>query len=510
MNIDKASLGTRYLIKYIKSKNKANLDVVKDCTKDIAFWALLMHFCNNMNDLFEDLPEPILKRIFTGEKIEKVVDILDDASAVEYSYGIGYSSDATSDYKTQLRLIRNALAHGSFTFDGKKINVYNPKSKFTATFDYEWFKSLVLSTLSNANFQIKRGIKSYSIIKLFNTSDKNASDIKALESKGLIKLIKLTCTASDASVISTKFPRLASKEGNITFDNQKMFFIRLLSKLSKSEGIDNALEKLKKVYKGILDIDVLEIKSNALSNEAFLNVPLDEGIDYLVNEISCEDKNTKSTINLKRILELLDKLDNNIPLTDVEEYALKDTLEFLLNLYGYIYFLEYPSLEKNDEKIEPFINSINFKIVHAKNVWSEYIKKISKAIDCLIASNASTKRIDMWEERLRIYKLRLEKMFKGDNNILHLMRNSLTHGLVLHDGDIITFYGEEPIITLPKINSKTGELTEYTFQNKGRTFEINIEEDTYLSLLDSLYEGRGIEISVNISKYRKRKNYLKN
>ena len=101
-------------------------------------------------------------------------------------------------------------------------------------------------------------------------------------------------------------------------------------------------------------------------------------------------------------------------------------------------------------------------------------------------------------------------MLEDDNNILRLLRNSITHGLVEHSDNLIVFYGEEPTLTLPKINSKTKELTEYTFQNKRRTFEIDMDKDTYLSLLDSLYEASGIEIKVNISKYRKRKNYLSN
>ena len=35
-------------------------------------------------------------------------------------------------------------------------------------------------------------------------------------------------------------------------------------------------------------------------------------------------------------------------------------------------------------------------------------------------------------------------------------------------------------------------------------------EDELLSLLDDLYEMNGVEVKVNISKYVKRKDYLKN
>ena len=509
MNIEKASLGTRYLINYVTSKNPVHLDVVKNCLKDISFWALLMHFCNNMSNLFNDLPESILENIFNEKTVVKVVDVLDSTTGQKYEYGKGYKSNIKKDYKTQLRLIRNALAHGNFEYDGKEI--YITSSEFQATFDYEWFKSLVLAVLSNENFQIKRGITDYSIIKLIKDDEKyKASDIKTLEKNGKIKLIKLTCSAIDAKVISSKFPALAKKEGKITFDDLKIIFIRLLKELSGQVGFAESLEKLKKAYKGIIDIEELKINSNALTDNEFLNFSLDDGIDYIVNELSSQDKNTKSTINLKRILDLLGKLSENTNLTKEEEYAINDTYEFLLNLYGYIYFNKFSSKLIPSEKLTPFTDKFTFKIVHAKNVWSEYIKKISKAIDALIATNSSEKRIDMWKERLRIYKLRLEKIFSEDNNILRLMRNSITHGLVEHNDGTLVFYGEEPQITLPKINSKTKELSEYTFQNKGRTFEISIDKDTYLALLDNLYEYCDIEIKVNISKYRKRKKYLEN
>ena len=509
--INKASLGTRYLINYINSKNVAHLDVVKNCTKDIAFWALLMHFCNNMSDLFDDLPESILENIFKGKSVEKVVDILDNKNTQRYEYGKGYKSNIESDYKTQLRLIRNALAHKKFEFDGEQIYVYNPNSEFKATFDYEWFKSLVLSTLSNSNYLVKKGLVDYAIYKLIKEEKYQAKDILSLEQEGLIKLIKLTCTASDTASVVRKFPSLSHIQDRITFDQLKISFIRSLSSLSKKEGFNVALEKLKRVYKGIFDVEVLNIKSPSLSENDFLSLPLKDGTDYLVNEKSGEDKNTRSTIHLKIILELLESLDKETPISASLDYSLEDTQEFLLNLYGYIYFAQNNyNNEKNNKIFDSFKDKIIFKIVHAQNVWNEYIKKISKALDVLKKSCASPTRIEMWEQRLNIYRLRLERIINDskDLNIANNIRNSLTHGLVEHQDDLIIFYGEEPSLTLPKLNSKTKELTEYTFQNKGRTFEINIDKDTYLSLLDSLYEASGIEIKVNIAKYRKRKGYL--
>lgn len=69
--VDKASLGARYLLNYITTKNEAYLDVVKNCLKEIEFWALLMHFCNNMNELFDNIPESILTNVFCQKRLKK-------------------------------------------------------------------------------------------------------------------------------------------------------------------------------------------------------------------------------------------------------------------------------------------------------------------------------------------------------------------------------------------------------------------------------------------------------
>ena len=63
---------------------------------------------------------------------------------------------------------------------------------------------------------------------------------------------------------------------------------------------------------------------------------------------------------------------------------------------------------------------------------------------------------------------------------------------------------------IPKINSKTKEVEYSTFKSNSQTMELITDIDTFLSIIDRLYELEGLKVSVNISKYRKRKNYLQN
>ena len=74
---EKASLGTRYLINYIDNRNSVYLDVVKNCITEVKFYAILMHFCNNMDELFENIPDGILTIVFEFRDIVLKNDIFD-------------------------------------------------------------------------------------------------------------------------------------------------------------------------------------------------------------------------------------------------------------------------------------------------------------------------------------------------------------------------------------------------------------------------------------------------
>lgn len=516
--VQKASLGTRYLLKYVNNRNEAYFDVIKDCIKEVKFWALLMHFCNNMDELFAIIPDEIISRVFECKEISKMTDIFDDSKKVSYSYGFGYHSVIKGEYKTQLRLIRNCLAHGSFTFDGNLINVYQADSDFKATFDIKWFETLIMCLLSNANYIFKKGLIDYSIINIsFNGN--TAKDIAPLSKNGDVRLIKLTCVTDDVNVINSKFPRLASHKERINFDKMKVGFIRGLkykiqeksATMDKKRAFSESFKLLQKAYSGIFNIELKEIDPSILEDPEFLKLDFKEACDYLTNKYNQEDKTNRNTIELKSILEILTKIESEEKLTLEDEYSIKDYQFFLLRLYGYILFASSPKNDPQMHKIfTEYLDNIDCHYVHAHKVWSEYIKKISNALDTLKKADVKPRQIELWKDRLKLYQLRLENYTDPSKEFNHFrkLRNALTHGLVeCHDTNLV-FYGEEPVIKLPRLKKKTGELTEVSFQNNSRTFEIIVNKDIYLQLLDRLYENTGIEIKVNIAKYRQRKGYL--
>ena len=513
--IEKASLGTRYLLKYIDNRNTVYFDVIKDCISDMKFWALLMHFCNNMDELFELIPEDIIKRVFECAEIAKMTDVLSDTKSVSFEYGKGFHSTMKDNYRTQLRLIRNCLAHGYFEFDGKTINVFHSDTKFKATFDIKWFDTLVMCLLSNANYVFKKGIVDYTMVNI----DGREKDFKTLYENGDIKLIKLTCVTDDTKVIESKFAKLSKYKGQINFDKMKTVFLRLLNAKTKERAVmvgkhETFLETLKllqKVFKGIFKIEIEKIDDKYLSDPEFLKFDFKEACDYLTNKYNQEDKVKRNTIELKSILEILDKIAGGESLTQEEEYSLQDWQFFLLKLYGYILFASGDRNEKYMRKVfDEFLRDMHFDYVYAHRVWMEYIKKISKSIDVLKEAKASAHQIELWKERLGLYQSRMKGYMDTREyyNPFRKLRNALTHGLVEERNGDIVFYGEEPAIKVPRLKKKTGEIVEVSFQNNGRTFELTINKEVYLQMLDRLYGDSGIDISVNIAKYRQRKGYL--
>lgn len=516
--LEKSSLGVRYLLRYTQNARPENFDVVKNCISEIKFWGLHMLLCNNYGPLFECIPEAILAKVFNCSKVQNMGNVLDDNSLEKYDYGKGYHSNIKEKYSTQLRLIRNALAHNSFTFDGETINVYNQTNGFKASFDIAWLETAVKCLLSSPNYVLKKGTVDYSIVTIANNAT-SAECISSLKASGQLYLLKLTCSAENSDIIAIKFPRLATFKDRISFNEMKVGFLRVLKTkilekcqiMSPQEAFKETLPMLKKVYRGIFDIEVVPIKEEILKDESFNQLSFTEGCNYITNKYSQENETLGNTIDLKSLLEVLDSLSSNNPLSKEQVYTIKNNAFYLLRLYSYILFANNDIVRHKNccQVLDDYSSSIDLYYVHAQKVWSEYIKKISNALDTLIKSSANPKVIDLWEDRLRMYQDRLKTITSSDeNSLLYRLRNSLIHDNVEEKDGNIVFYGEEPVIELPRLKKKTNQLVSYPWQNKSRTYEIVIPISTYLEMLDKMYTIAGMEIFVNIAKYRQRKSYL--
>ena len=106
LGVEKAALGIRYLIRYAKEPNPDYFTVIQDCVKEIKLWCLITLFTNNIDDLWENVPDFIYEDLFLMKRIETVEGVLD--------YGKGFSSNSNLTFREQFKMIRDKLAHQNF------------------------------------------------------------------------------------------------------------------------------------------------------------------------------------------------------------------------------------------------------------------------------------------------------------------------------------------------------------------------------------------------------------
>lgn len=506
---EKGALGIRYLIKYINNRNSAYLDVVKDNVNEIRFYAYLMLFCNNMDELYENIPELLLQDVFKCVPIKyiKYVNGIQENSV--YEYGLGYSSNYHGLYHNELKLIRNALAHGDFTFDGKMININD--GSFKCHFDLKWFRSLVSISLSSNKITIKKGAIDYSIIGRDDYRKYQCCDLENLFKQGKLSVLKFTCVASSSKDVENKL-----NISDLSFDVLMTVYLNILTeKLKEGYNIKDAIKIMHPAFSGILKVEIVPINSKSLYSSDFYNLSIEEGINYLINELGRNTRIAKNTIDVKTIDNILDKLVNNDSFSASLEYELLDLLEYLIRVYSYILFsVIYNGHNPGyvaEEIFSDYKENISVSFAHAKNVWLEYIKKITKAINVLREKNMLNELV-IFEQRLILYQRKLEIYARNDIYALLFsnIRNALTHDFVRTRDGKITICAMEASMDIPRINTKTKEVEYSSFKNNSSTMHFSTDIQTFLNLVDRLYEVEGLNISVNISKYRKRKGYLQN
>ena len=151
-------IGLNYLIKYIKKRDKCYLSIVKENIFAIRFWTLITLLQNNHELIFSEIDSDTLNDLFNLVPIMRNNSklLFDDGSY--YDYGNGYKSNSNYDYLTQFKLIRNAIAHNEYEIADNMIKVSDKRYGFEAIFDYKWFETAILCTLSNRNYQFKAGL----------------------------------------------------------------------------------------------------------------------------------------------------------------------------------------------------------------------------------------------------------------------------------------------------------------------------------------------------------------
>ena len=174
----KASLGIRYLIKYAKNANPVYFSVIKECISEIKLWCILTMFINNMDDLWEDVPDFIYEDMFLMRDFGSKVN-----------YGRGYQTNSKLSFKEQFKIIRNKLAHQEFTFCDGMIYL---DDGFSTHFDLLWLEMVVMQTISNQNNQFKKRMSDIGVLAFGINGENSTLDFKKMWQSGFIQFYRVT------------------------------------------------------------------------------------------------------------------------------------------------------------------------------------------------------------------------------------------------------------------------------------------------------------------------------
>jgi len=189
-------------------------------------------------------------------------------------------------------------------------------------------------------------------------------------------------------------------------------------------------------------------------------------------------------------------------------FMLRDASNFLLKVYSNIYF----NTIRNEYVYDIALKYMKeCRYVFGSKIYEEYLKNLRKSYEeiQIYPDGYLYKRFVIGE--MSNYSNLLEEVINNQVavNFSWKMRNSITHGHIEFDGENIKFYITGKNIKIPRYNKKRKEWEKREFVNKKHIWEMIIDKGSLIKMLDELYRISGVEVCVNISKYVKRKNYLK-
>ncbi len=506
--ISKAALGLRYLIKYANHPNEAYFEVIKTCEAEIKLWSLITLFSNNMDDLWENVPEFIFHDIFTMQEIETTEGFLE--------YGRGYHSNSNLSFKEQFKIIRDKIAHGSFTYQDGSIYI---EDGCDTSFDLLWLEKLVLSTIANVKNDFKKGMNDFAIFSLMLDGKKN--DFGELWNSGRIHLYRITLLSNNKNSLAGYFKDAGIDQERFTFDllfnavKYKFSTYRMNSSLffaNPTLYLQKIFRKIENYFGGFVKLELVSKKQ--LDDWTFIpgfeNLSFNGKLQYLINKLKMSDPYSYNSIMVMNLFEILNDVKEGIYNTD-QLFILRDAGNFFLKVYANILFPGIYEKKDNDLELKEYLyENFDFEthFVYAKNVYKEYIRVIKRCYDEVCNYNGSKEYKTYLLSLIHHYTNMLEDAIENhhDKNLFWNIRNAITHNQIEFQGEMVRLYVTGRDITLKHFNKKKGEWVIKEFKNNRVIWEMIINKEEFLHLMDKLYEFADIPTSINISKYVRRKN----
>jgi len=509
--LEKGALGVRYLLKYLENKRLEDFNVVLNCLDEIELWLLITFFSNNIDSLIAIIPEYRLSDIFLQKELVGFV------SNKKIDYGAGFFSNSTLSFKDQFKIIRNALSHADFLYQDGIISIDVKSINYKAEFDIKWLYQLTYVLLSNNRITLDKGMSDISLFSLVPIDNYSMEEFQNLIDRGLVTFFKVTSKTSNKKSIYQALNLNGINIERINFD----YIFALVSKMISQSKIDKSGDLIKQVKNKFLKIEnifgnyielelvPITITQKLVNDQEFQDISFREKLHYLINQAKMSDKVRYNSIIVFYLFKILDNIKKG-SLTKDDLYILKDAYNYLLKTYANLYF---SGLSKQylitAEYLDEYKGQAHF--VHARNIYKDYLKVLNRSLKDLKDNNGSLSSINYTLNEIDNYLKLLDDV---ENNIVFKsfnwnMRNSIIHNHIDYIDDNMRFYITGKNIRLKHFSKKTKEWEIKEFINTKPIWEMIISKNNLLKMLDDLFTKSNIEINVNISKYRKRKNYLK-
>lgn len=507
--IDAAVLGVRYLIKYATRPNSAYFPVILDCAKEIKLWCLITLFSNNMDELWEGVPDFIFEDLFLMREIDTTEGVL--------KYGRGYSSESTLPYRLEFKRIRDYLSHMNFTYEDGLIYLHDDAHTW---FDLIWLEKLVLCTISNEKGKFKKGMSDIAVLSFIPKKKDVLFDFDEYWKMGIVKFYKITLLNGNKSTLANYFSGSGIPEDRYTFD---LLFSSVKYKIGNSSihawnSFESLIQELELLFKRIEKHYGNYIKLDLLPTPQFSDVFHDEGFkeltfqgkqQYLINKLKLEDPVSYNSIITHNILDILNSLEEGHEDKD-QLYILRDAKDFLLKVYANILFSKVYLNKDYDVDLKMALQkefSFDTHYVYAKNIYQEYLRVLNRAYEEAKEYSCDYGYIKNIVTLSAQYSKLLEEVLNNDidKHLFWNLRNAIIHNQVEFSGSKMRLYITGSNIHLKHYQKKKKEWVDKEFRNNRVIWEMIIDKEEFLRLMDKLYELENIQFQINISKYMRKK-----
>lgn len=506
---EKATIGYNHLLEFTKDRNPRHLQFIKENYEQIVDFMLLCYYQSNI-EIVDIKNKKTLEDVFTMQNFERVNSgySYEDSPYMEYGIGI-ITKNNDIPYETQVRFIRNALAHHSFTIneDG---NFHIKTSNYEAYIDPKWLEALLFCVLSDTRSDFKKGMSESITFNFKSDKPLNPDEFKNYLAQGYICLIDITLDTNSKDKVKRVLGLKEDaplEEFNDVYQLMKHIILHgLKDRINKNDSpnehvikIKQYLKELNKDLEGAITLTYRQLDyhdiEDLLNNRLFTKLSTyQEQVTHMYNHfITSRSEDIKNTLSYCCLKHVLFKIYNDEPLDTSDYLYLQEAKGFIAKAYGNLVVNNICRMNDYQENsyliTREFGKDLKIDFGHAKNFYKEVIKQLTSFLEDVKtypSEQDMSSAIDSAKYLLNRYNKRLIQMSHGILPSLHIqLRNMLAHGYLKCHQDQIHLYDKAKDLNIPRYSKSkkkwsSKEITSPVIYN------LEMSLDTYNEMLIAL------------------------